>query len=284
MKALIMAGGKGARMMPCTMGLSKHLLPVFDKPMIFYPLSIAMLAGCKDIGIICDPDQLTNYKYSLKFLDQLGVSVSFIPQAAANGIPEGIVLGEEFLAGDDFLFLLGDNLLIGPNITSIVNSVRASKVNTVFGYSVKDPRSYGVARFDNIQNLVDIVEKPENPPSNTAIIGLYYYTNNVVQLAKKLEPSPRGELEITELNRVLLAQNELSIEALGRGFTWMDLGTPERLLTAANLINSLQTAQGYQIACLEEIAVRNGWAKSSDVKIGSFSNVDNEYGKYLTTL
>ena len=284
MKALIMAGGKGSRMSPCTLGLSKHLLPVYDKPMIFYPLSIAMLAGCQEIAIICDPDQLDTYKLTLKFLQKIGVNVKFITQEAANGIPEGITLAEDFLNGDDFLFLLGDNLLIGPNITSILSRVRASNISTVFGYQVKDPRSYGVAKLNATNSLEDIIEKPKNPPSNTAIIGIYYYTQSAITLAKELEPSARGELEISDLNKALLRRNELNIETLGRGFTWLDLGTPERLLTAANLINSLQAAQGYQIACLEEIAIRNKWISASDISASPSIRIDNEYGNYLRTL
>ena len=284
MKALIMAGGRGSRMAPCTLGLSKHLLPVYDKPMIFYPLSIAMLAGCNEIAIICDPDQLCNYKSTLKFLHKIGVNIKFITQAAAKGIPEGIVLAEEFLNGGDFLFLLGDNLLIGPNITSMLAKVKSSNVSTVFGYQVKDPRSYGVAKFNRAKQLDDIVEKPKDPPSNTAIIGIYYYTETAIKLAKELKPSARGELEISDLNKGLLKHNKLHIETLGRGFTWLDLGTPDRLLTASNLINSLQLTQGYQIACLEEIAIRNKWISSSDIVETSSIKIENEYGNYLRTL
>lgn len=284
MKALIMAGGKGSRMTPCTLGVSKHLLPVYDKPMIFYPISIAMLAGCKEIAIICDPNQLDNYKFTLEFLQKIGVNLNFITQAAANGIPEGIVLSEDFLNGDDFLFLLGDNLLLGPNITSILGRVKASNISTVFGYQVKDPRSYGVAKFNVAKQLEDIVEKPKNPPSNTAIIGIYYYTQSAIMLAKELKPSARGELEISDLNKALLKRNELRIETLGRGFTWLDLGTPDRLLTAATLINSLQLTQGYQIACLEEIAIRNKWISASDISASPSIRIDNEYGNYLRTL
>lgn len=284
MKALVMAGGKGSRMNPCTLGLSKHLLPVYNKPMIFYPLSIAMLAGCSEIAVICDPDQLDNYKLTLRFLEKIGVNLKFISQGAANGIPEGIVLAEDFLNGDEFLFLLGDNLLIGPNITSILDRVKSSNVSTVFGYQVKDPRSYGVAQFNGANQLEDIIEKPENPPSNTAIIGIYYYTQSAIQLAKELKPSARGELEISDLNKSLLRRGELKIETLGRGFTWLDLGTPDRLLTAANLINSLQLTQGYQIACLEEIAIRNKWISASDISASPSVRIDNEYGNYLRTL
>ncbi|MCD7896550.1 MAG: glucose-1-phosphate thymidylyltransferase RfbA [Planctomycetaceae bacterium] len=260
MKGIVLAGGAGSRLHPITMGVSKQLLGVYDKPMVYYPISILMLAGIQDILIISTPDDLGSFRRLLNDGSQFGVNFSYAEQPVPNGIAEAFVIGETFIGDDSVALVLGDNIFYGANIQSKLMEAACRKIGaTVFGYYVKDPERFGVVEFDQDGNAVAIEEKPEHPRSNYAVTGLYFYDNKVVEISKSLKPSSRGEREITAVNTIYLEMGQLHVERFGRGYAWLDTGTHESMLAAANFIHTLESRQGLRIACLEEIAFNKGW-------------------------
>jgi len=285
MKGIVLAGGSGSRLYPITKGVSKQLLPIFDKPMIYYPISVLMLAGIKDILIISTPEDLPNFKKLLGDGNELGVSFSYIEQPSPDGLAQAFILGEDFIGSDDVCLVLGDNIFYGEGLTQMLINAR-QKVEeqgkaTVFGYYVNDPERYGVAAFDNDGNVTSIEEKPENPKSNYAVVGLYFYPNSVVDIAKHVKPSNRGELEITSVNQEYLNQQSLMVELLGRGYAWLDTGTHNSLIEAGSFVQTIESRQGLKIACLEEIAYFKGYIDNKQlVKLGNQMK-NNDYGKYL---
>ena len=287
MKGIILAGGSGTRLYPITKGVSKQLLPVYDKPMIYYPISVLMLAGIKDILIISTPNDLPSYKKLLGDGSNYGVNFTYLEQPRPEGITQAFIIGEEFIDGDDVCLILGDNIFWGHGFTSILERVaNKNKGATIFGYQVDNPEDFGVAEFDKNHRIVNIQEKPENPKSNFAITGLYFYDNNVVEMAKKVRISDRGEFEITTLNQMYLDNGNLEIELLGRGFAWLDTGTHKSLLEASMFIETLEKRQGFKIACLEEISWRKGWISNEKIKsiANSLNGSSSSYGKYLNNL
>jgi len=285
MKGIILAGGSGSRLYPITRGISKQLLPVYDKPMIYYPLSVLMLAGIRDILIITTPFDRTSFVRLLGNGEQFGIKLSYEIQQNPDGLAQAFIIGEKFIGDDKVCLILGDNIFWGQNFTRILKrNVERETGATIFGYDVADPRQFGVVEFDESQNVLSLEEKPENPKSSFAVTGLYFYDNRVVELSKLVEPSSRGELEITSLNQMYLEQNQLSVELLGRGFAWLDTGTHENLLGAANFVENVQNRQGYKIACLEEIAWNNEWITEKQLKQAAFFYGKNEYGSYLAHL
>ena len=257
MKGIILAGGSGTRLYPITKGVSKQLVPIYDKPMIYYPLSVLMLSGIKEVLIISTPDDLPNFQKLLGDGNEIGMSFSYKVQPSPDGLAQAFILGEEFIGDDDVCLILGDNIFYGHGLTRLLaSSVVNTKNNfaTVFGYYVKDPHRYGVAEFNHDGKVISIEEKPKNPKSNYAVVGLYFYPNDVIQKAKEVIPSDRGELEITDLNKLYLEEDRLKVELMGRGFAWLDTGTHESLLEASSFIQTIENRQGLKVACIEEIA------------------------------
>lgn len=285
MKGIVLAGGSGTRLYPITIGVSKQLLPIYDKPMVYYPLSVLMLAGIREILIITTPEDCESFKRLLGDGSQFGIELSYTVQPSPDGLAQAFVLGEDFIGDDNVCLVLGDNIFYGQGFTSklkhAVENAEKGSGATVFGYQVKDPERFGVVEFDQHKKAISIEEKPTKPKSNFAVTGLYFYDSSVVEMAKKVEPSHRGELEITCLNEMYLKQNKLNVEMLGRGFTWLDTGTHESLLEAAQFVETIERCQGYKIACLEEIAFNNGWLSRELIEIVAKKMSKNNYGQYL---
>ncbi len=288
MKGIVLAGGSGTRLYPLTMGVSKQLLPIYDKPMIYYPLSALMLAGIRDILIITTENDIAGYQRLLKDGNQFGVNLNYAVQPSPDGLAQAFIIGEEFIGSDDVCLVLGDNIYFGqgftPKLRDAVARAKDKKGATVFGYQVKDPERFGVVDFDDNMRVLSIEEKPEKPKSNFAVTGLYFYDNDVIDFAKQVEPSERGELEITCINNAYLEAGKLNVELLGRGFAWLDTGTHESLLEAAHFVETLEKRQGYKIACLEEIAFHNNWLNLEDLQRIGDSLSKNGYGEYLLSL
>ena len=285
MKGIILAGGSGSRLYPITRGVSKHLLPIYDKPMIYYPLSVLMLAGIKDVLIITTPEDKPAFIRVLGDGRAFGVRLSYAEQPNPEGLAQAFIIGEEFIGNDGVCLALGDNIFWGQGFSPILK--RAASRNSgasVFGYQVKDPKRFGVVAFDENQKAISLEEKPENAQSNFAVTGLYFYDNDVIEMAKQVKPSARGELEITTLNQMYLERGDLNVELLGRGFDWLDTGTHESLLEASYFVQTIELRQGYKIACLEEIALSNGWMSGEEVLKKAEEMNKNSYGKYLIDL
>ncbi len=284
MKGIVLAGGSGTRLYPSTVAISKQLLPVYDKPMIYYPISGLMLAGIKDILIISTPDDLPSFKKLLGSGEQFGLNFSYKEQLSPDGLAQAFILGEEFIGKDNVALVLGDNIFYGTAFTGMLKNARQAAekgLATVFGYNVKDPERFGVVEFDKNGKAISIEEKPKNPKSNYAVTGLYFYDNKVVEYAKTLKPSARGELEITDLNKIYLEKGKLNVELLGRGFAWLDTGTHASLLRASQYVQTIEENQGIKIACLEEVAYRMGFLKLSDLKQRAKQYKKNEYYSYV---
>ena len=287
MKGIILAGGSGTRLYPITKGVSKQLLPVYDKPMIYYPLSVLMLAGIQDILIISTPEDLPNFEKLLGDGSEIGLQLSYKEQPSPDGLAQAFVIGEEFIGTDDVCLVLGDNIFYGVGFSGMLQNARknvAEGKSSVFGYYVNDPERYGVAEFDTKGNVISIEEKPKDPKSNFAVVGLYFYTNDVVQIAKNIQPSERGELEITTVNQTYLQYKTLKVELLGRGFAWLDTGTHDSLMEAGQFIETIEKRQGLKVACLEEIAYRMKYINAEQVRKLAEPLKKNGYGKYLLNL
>jgi len=285
MKGIILAGGSGTRLYPITKGVSKQLLPIYDKPMVYYPLSVLMLAGIQDILIITTPEDREGFIRVLGDGSEFGVNLTYKMQPSPDGLAQAFIIGEEFIGDDSVCLVLGDNIFWGQGFTPILESaVKRQKGATVFGYQVNDPERFGVVAFDDNKKAVSLEEKPEKPQSNYAVTGLYFYDNDVVEMAKQVKPSHRGELEITTLNQMYLDRGDLHVELLGRGFAWLDTGTHESLLEAAMFVETIEKRQGYKIACLEEIAWNNDWLSSEQVMQTAKALSKNSYGQYLMRL
>jgi glucose-1-phosphate thymidylyltransferase len=285
MKGIVLAGGSGTRLYPVTRGVSKHLLPIYDKPMIYYPISVLMLAGIRDILIITTLEDQASYIRLLGDGRQYGINLTYAIQPSPDGLAQAFIIGEDFIGNDSVCLILGDNIFYGPNLTPRLKKALNRKSGaTVFGYFVKNPENFGVVEFDKDMRATSIEEKPARPRSNYAVTGLYFYDNNVVEIAKQVKPSDRGELEITSVNQTYMERGGLTVELLGRGFAWLDTGTHDSLLDAAQFVETIEKRQGYKIACLEEIAWRNGWLTSEQVKTLAQPVAKNGYGRYLIEL
>ncbi|PKH55675.1 glucose-1-phosphate thymidylyltransferase [Shewanella sp. Choline-02u-19] len=285
MKGIVLAGGSGTRLYPITKGVSKQLLPVYDKPMIYYPLSVLMLAGIKDILIITTTDDLDGFIRLLGDGSDFGISLSYKIQASPDGLAQAFIIGEEFIGNDSVCLVLGDNLFWGQGFSPMLQNAASKKSGaTVFGYQVQDPERFGVVDFDENMKALSIEEKPVKPKSNYAVTGLYFYDNDVVEIAKQVKPSERGELEITSINQAYLDKGLLNVELLGRGFAWLDTGTHETLLDSAMFVETIERRQGYKIACLEEIAFNNGWLTASKIRELAKPMMKNSYGCYLAEM
>ena len=282
MKGIILAGGSGTRLYPMTKSISKQILPIYDKPMIYYPLSVLMLAGIREVLIISTPRDLRCFEELLQDGKELGMSITYKVQEKPNGLAEAFIIGEEFIGKDSVALVLGDNIFFGQAFSPILKeAAKLKKGAEIFGYLVKDPRAYGVVEFDKDRNVISIEEKPENPKSKYAVPGLYFYDNSVIEKAKSIKPSKRGELEITDLNRLYLEEKSLKVNLLGRGFAWLDTGTHKNLLQASNFIETIQERQGNYVACIEEIAYRNGWITKEELIKLAEPLLKTDYGKYL---
>ena len=287
MKGIILAGGSGTRLYPITKGVSKQLLPVYDKPMIYYPLSVLMLAGIQDILIISTPEDLPNFEKLLGDGSEIGLQLSYKEQPSPDGLAQAFIIGEKFIGTDDVCLVLGDNIFYGVGFSGMLQNATknvAEGKSTIFGYYVNDPERYGVAEFDSKGNVISIEEKPKDPKSNFAVVGLYFYTNDVVQIAKNIQPSERGELEITSVNQTYLQHKTLKVELLGRGFAWLDTGTHDSLMEAGQFIETIEKRQGLKVACLEEIAYRMKYINAEQVRKLAEPLKKNRYGQYLFNL
>lgn len=284
-KGIVLAGGNGTRLNPITKGISKQLVPVYDKPMIYYPISVLMLAGIRDILIISTPHDLPNFKNLLGDGHELGINFQYAEQPSPDGLAQAFLIGEEFIGTDDVCLILGDNIFHGEGFSSLLkNSIETAKKDekaTIFGYYVKDPERYGVAEFDKTGTILKITEKPKNPKSNHAIVGLYFYPNDVIEKAKSVKPSDRGELEITSISQIYLDENRLNLQILGRGYAWLDTGTHESLLEATHFIQTIENRQSLKIACLEEIAYEKGYITNQQFYELGNSMSQNQYGQYI---
>lgn len=285
MKGIILAGGSGTRLYPITKGVSKQLVPIYDKPMIYYPLSVLMLAGIREVLIITTPQDQQNFINLLGDGSDLGMRFEYVAQPSPDGLAQAFILGEKFLDGDDACLVLGDNIFYGHGLTQLlaqsVKNVKEASKATVFGYYVRDPQRYGVAEFDALGNVISIEEKPKNPKSNYAVIGLYFYPNDVVQKAKEVKPSERGELEITTLNEMYLKEERLKVELMGRGYAWLDTGTHESLLEASQFIQTIENRQSLKVACIEEIAYEMGYISKEKLLELAEPLKKNQYGQYM---
>lgn len=288
MKGIVLAGGSGTRLYPITKGISKQLIPIFDKPMIYYPISVLMLAGIRDILIISTPADLPSFRRLLGDGSNFGVRLEYAEQPSPDGLAQAFIIGEKFIGNDSVCLVLGDNIFHGNGLTSLLQSaVRTAEDEgkaTVFGYWVSDPERYGVAEFDSDGNCLSIEEKPEHPKSNYAVVGLYFYPNKVVEVAKTIRPSARGELEITTVNQRFLNDKELKVQTLGRGFAWLDTGTHDSLSEASTFIEVIEKRQGLKVACLEGIAYRKGWISEDKLREVAQPMLKNDYGKYLLSI
>lgn len=284
-KGIILAGGSGSRLYPITKGVSKQLLPIYDKPMIYYPISVLMLAGIRDILLISTPDDIDGYQRLLGDGSEFGISISYAIQPSPDGLAQAFIIGESFIGRSNVCLVLGDNIFYGQGFTPMLRQAISRQTGaTVFGYQVKDPERFGVVEFDQAQRAVSLEEKPKQPKSNFAVTGLYFYDNDVIQMAKQVKPSERGEVEITTINQGYLERGDLNVEVLGRGFAWLDTGTHESLLEAAQFVETIEKRQGYKVACLEEIALNNGWLTKQQVLAAGNSMSKNAYGQYLISL
>jgi glucose-1-phosphate thymidylyltransferase len=285
LKGIILAGGSGTRLYPVTQGVSKQLLPIYDKPMIYYPLSVLMLAGIQEILVISSPEDIAGYKRLLSDGSRFGIKIVYAEQPSPDGLAQAFIIGEEFIGDGAVCLVLGDNIFYGqgfaPKLKSAATRVKGA---SVFGYQVKNPEQFGVVEFDSNMNVLSIEEKPSRPKSNYALTGLYFYDNEVVEIAKQVKPSVRGELEITCINNAYLDRGDLNIELLGRGFAWLDTGTHESLLEASQFVYTIEKRQGFKVACLEEIAFNNGWLDVEQIKVLAGPLMKNSYGRYLMSL
>ena len=285
MKGIVLAGGSGTRLYPITKGVSKQLLPIYDKPMVYYPISVLMLAGIKDILIISTPDDLPAFRRLLGDGSDFGVCFEYAEQPSPDGLAQAFLIGEKFIGDDSVCLVLGDNIFYGNGFIEMLRKAVAEAdlddKATIFGYCVSDPERYGVAEFDNEGKCLSIEEKPKEPKSNYAVVGLYFYPNNVVEVAKGIKPSARGELEITDVNKAFLSEGRLTVQPLGRGFAWLDTGTHDSLMEASNYIETIEKRQGLKVACLEEIAMDKGWITPAQVRRLATPMLKNQYGQYL---